>query len=353
MESESTVLVTGGAGFIGSAVVRHLIDRTSYRVVNLDALTYSASLESVASVENSDRYVFEKVDIRDRDRVQSVLQTRKPAAILHLAAETHVDRSIDDPCEFVRTNIVGTFQLLEAVREYLRGRTDDTAHFRFCHISTDEVFGTLESPGSFDEDSPYAPRSPYSASKAAADHLVRAWHHTYDLPVIVANCSNNYGPYQFPEKLVPHMIISALEGRSLPVYGDGGQVRDWLHVEDHARALIRILERGAPGETYVVGGRSERTNLDVTHSICSALDSYRPLQGGQSYRERIEFVEDRPGHDRRYAVDCGKLERELGWRAKVDFDQGIERTIRWYLDNESWWKPLRGRYDGQRLGLRK
>jgi dTDP-glucose 4,6-dehydratase len=272
--------------------------------------------------------------------------------VLHLAAETHVDRSIDDPSLFIQTNVVGTYRLLEAVTRYLGRNPELRSRFRFCHVSTDEVFGSLDPTGAFDEETPYAPRSPYSASKASADHLVRAWHVTYDLPVVVTNCSNNYGPYQFPEKLIPHMIISALEGKPLPVYGDGGQVRDWLYVEDHARALADILRRARIGETYLVGGRSERTNLEVTHQVCDALDVLRPMDGGGSYREQVRFVQDRPGHDRRYAVDCGKLEREIGWRARVPFDEGVELTVRWYLENDAWWRPLRrGRYDGQRLGL--
>ncbi|MCL7985647.1 MAG: dTDP-glucose 4,6-dehydratase [marine benthic group bacterium] len=352
MDSVGTVLVTGGAGFIGSAVVRHLVRGTKYRVVNADSLTYAATLESVAAVEESDRYHFEHADITDLDRVQRILESHRPTAVLHLAAETHVDRSIDDPTDFVQTNVVGTFRLLEAVRAYLRARPDARSSFRFCHVSTDEVFGALAPTGAFEETTPYAPRSPYSASKAAADHLVRAWYHTYDLPIIVTNCSNNYGPYQFPEKLIPHMIISALEGRSLPIYGDGEQARDWLFVEDHARALIQILERGIVGDTYLVGGRSERTNLEVTQRICDVLDAQRPRSDSRSYKEQIAFVEDRPGHDRRYAVECGKLERELGWRAEVPFEEGIEMTVRWYLENEFWWTSLRSaRYGGDRLGL--
>jgi len=346
-----TVLVTGGAGFIGSAVIRHLIDRTNCRVVNVDSLTYAATLESVAAVSDSDRYCFEKADIGDGDRMRNIFASYEPEIVLHLAAQTHVDRSIDDPTVFVEANVVGTFRLLEVVRDYLRYHPSIRAGFRFCHVSTDEVFGSLEDEGAFDEGTPYSPRSPYSASKAAADHLVRAWNHTFDVPVIVANCSNNFGPFQFPEKLIPHMIISALEGRPLTVYGDGRHVRDWLYVEDHARALIQIAERGTTGETYLIGGRSERTNLDVTSAICRALDSLQPLSGGISYRDRIEFVQDRPGHDRRYAVDCGKLEREVGWCREVPFEEGIEKTVRWYLANESWWRPLRERYTGHRLGL--
>jgi dTDP-glucose 4,6-dehydratase len=333
-------------------VVRYLVQHTDCRIVNLDSLTYAATRESVAIAEESDRYHFERADISDQEQVRRILELYQPTALLHLAAETHVDRSIDDPNVFIQTNVVGTFRLLEAVRAYLRLRPTLRSVFRFCHVSTDEVFGTLDPTGAFEETTPYAPRSPYSASKAAADHLVRAWYHTYDIPIIVTNCSNNYGPYQFPEKLIPHMIISALEGRSLPIYGDGGQVRDWLYVDDHARALIRILERGRVGETYLVGGRSERTNLEVTHRICDALDSVQPRSDGRSFREQIEFVEDRPGHDRRYAVECGKVERTTGWSPEVPFDAGIEKTVDWYLTNQAWWTSLRrGRYGGQRLGL--
>lgn len=351
MASAGTVLVTGGAGFIGSAVIRHLVEATDLRIVNVDSLTYAASTESIGNVRESDRYHFEQVDIRDADQLQRIFESYQPSSVLHLAAETHVDRSIDDPTLFIETNVLGTFRLLEAVREYLRRTTHEASRFRFCHVSTDEVFGSLKLTGAFDEETPYAPRSPYSASKAAADHLVRAWHCTYGLPVVVTNCSNNYGPYQFPEKLIPHMIISAVEGKALPVYGDGRQVRDWLHVDDHARALVQILERARVGETYLIGGRSERTNLEVTNRICDALDSLRPRSDGRSYRDQIEFVEDRPGHDRRYAVDCGKLEREIGWHAEIPFEEGLSTTAGWYLQNEFWWSPLRNRYAGDRLGL--
>jgi dTDP-glucose 4,6-dehydratase len=345
------ILVTGGAGFIGSAVIRHLIDHTDHDVVNVDCLTYSGTLESVSEPARSPRYQFEKANICDREHIRSLLTKHQPAAILHLAAESHVDRSIDGPLDFIQTNIVGTFVLLEEVRQYLNKRSDLTPSFRFCHVSTDEVYGSLGILGDFTEATPYAPNSPYAASKAAADHLVRAWHRTYGVPTIITNCSNNYGPYQFPEKLIPHMIISALEGRPLPIYGDGGQIRDWLFVEDHARALVKVLENGNVGQTYLIGGRSERTNIEVTEHICDTLDAIHANPDGSSYRERIQFVDDRPGHDRRYAIDCRKIEKELGWRATVPFDEGIRATVRWYLDNEPWWRPLRrNRYQGERLG---
>ena len=345
------ILVTGGAGFIGSAVIRHLIDHTDYDVVNVDCLTYSGTLESVSEPAKSPRYQFEKADIRDRERIRSLLIKYQPMAIFHLAAETHVDRSIDGPLEFIQTNIVGSFVLLEEVRQYLLMRSELMPSFRFCHVSTDEVYGSLGTLGDFTETTPYAPNSPYAASKAAADHLVRSWHRTYGVPTIITNCSNNYGPYQFPEKLIPHMIISALEGKPLPIYGDGRQIRDWLFVEDHARALVQVLENGDVGQTYLIGGRSERTNIEVTEGVCDALDSMRAMPDGSSYRARIQFVDDRPGHDRRYAVDCSKMEREMAWHATVPFDEGVRMTVRWYLDNESWWRPLRqSRYQGQRLG---
>ena len=347
------ILVTGGAGFIGSAVIRHLIDHTDYDVVNVDCLTYSGTLESVSEPKKSPRYQFEKADIRDREHIRSLLIKHQPVAILHLAAESHVDRSIDGPLDFIQTNIVGTFVLLEEVRRYLLMRSDLMPSFRFCHVSTDEVYGSLGTLGDFTETTPYAPNSPYAASKAAADHLVRAWHRTYGIPTIITNCSNNYGPYQFPEKLIPHMIISALEGKPLPIYGDGKQIRDWLFVEDHARALVQVLENGDVGQIYLIGGRSERTNIEVTEGICDALDSMHPIPDGSSYRAGIQFVDDRPGHDRRYAVDCSKMEREMAWHAAVPFDEGIRMTVRWYLDNEPWWRPLRrSRYQGQRLGQR-
>ncbi len=349
------IVVTGGAGFIGSAVCRHLISETEAQVVNVDALTYAANLASLAPIDSNPRYTFVHADICDRARMNALLAEHRPDAVMHLAAESHVDRSITGSDAFIQTNIVGTFTLLEAVRGYLGTLSPPLQQaFRFLHVSTDEVYGSLGPTGLFREDTAYDPSSPYSASKAAADHLVKAWGRTYGLPVIVSNCSNNYGPYHFPEKLIPLIILNALEGRELPVYGDGSNVRDWLYVEDHARALHMILTRGRIGDTYNVGGRNERTNLAVVHRICDSLDRCRPRDDGRSRRSLIRFVTDRPGHDQRYAIDAGKLERELGWRALNDFDSGIDRTIAWYLDNTNWWQPLRNKvYGGERLGLLK
>jgi dTDP-glucose 4,6-dehydratase len=343
------VLVTGGAGFIGSAVCRHLVGDRGDEVLNLDKLTYASSLASLAPIESGPGYQFRRVDVCDGQALSDAFSHFAPEAVIHLAAETHVDRSIDSARPFIETNVMGAFCLLEATRAYLRraGR-DVAARFRFLHVSTDEVFGALGAQGQFDEDSPYKPSSPYSASKAAGDHLARAWATTYGLPVIITNCSNNYGPYQFPEKLIPLATLSALQGRSVPVYGKGDNVRDWLHVEDHARALARVLDRGRPGETYLIGGNSERTNLQVVETICDLLDEIAP--GNRSRRDLIAFVTDRPGHDQRYAIDASKIERELGWRAEVGFREGLERTIRWYLEHEAWWRPLQARYDGERLG---
>jgi dTDP-glucose 4,6-dehydratase len=348
-----TVLVTGGAGFIGSAMCRHLVGGGDYRVINLDALTYAGNPESLRSIEGSNRYRFVQADISDQETVLSVLREERVDAIMHLAAESHVDRSIDGPGAFVETNVVGTFRLLNAALEYWRSLEGERrAAFRFHHISTDEVFGDLPfDTGVFTEETPYAPSSPYSASKAASDHFVRAWHETYGLPVVLSNCSNNYGPYHFPEKLIPLVILNALEGKKLPVYGAGANVRDWLYVEDHARALELVLTRGRIGESYNVGGRSERTNRQVVEAICDILDERRPLASGESRRSLIEFVQDRPGHDRRYAIDPAKIESELGWRAQESFDSGLAKTIDWYLDNEWWWRPIREqRYAGARLG---
>ena len=346
------VLVTGGAGFIGSAVCRHLHDEVGAEVVNLDALTYAASLTSLESIESSDRYVFEHVDIVDAGAVHDVIQRHRPDRIMHLAAESHVDRSITGPGAFVTTNVVGAYNLLDAAREYWRTlEADARAAFRFLHVSTDEVYGSLGPTGLFTEETAYDPRSPYSASKAASDHLASAWGHTYGLPVVISNCSNNYGPYHFPEKLIPLMILNALEGRPLPVYGDGSNVRDWLYVEDHARALHLIASEGQPGRTYNVGGRNERTNLQVVEAVCDLLDEMAPRPGGGSRRDLITYVADRPGHDARYAIDATRLETELGWRAQEDFESGLRKTVRWYLDNEAWWRPLKDRYDGSRLGL--
>lgn len=346
------VIVTGGAGFIGSAVCRRLVQR-GYHVVNVDALTYSASLESLREIDSESNYHFYREDIRNEPQMEAIMAAEQIDAVMHLAAESHVDRSIDGPAVFIEANVVGTFRLLNAALRYWRGLEGDRrSNFRFHHVSTDEVFGDLPFDGGvFTEKSPYSPSSPYSASKAAADHLVRAWHATYGLPVVVSNCSNNYGPYHFPEKLVPLTIINAIEGKPLPVYGSGENVRDWLHVDDHARALELILMKGRVGESYNVGGRSERTNLSVVKTICEILDRKRPLAGGRSHRGLIAFVEDRPGHDRRYAIDASKIDRELGWRPEETFEQGIDKTIDWYLANDWWWRPLREqRYAGARLG---
>ncbi len=347
------VLVTGGAGFIGSAVCRHLVTDLGYAVANVDCLTYAANLGSLESIAENPLYSFHQVNICDAPAMAAIFRREQPDAVLHLAAESHVDRSITGPAAFITTNITGTYTMLEAARAYwsaLPGSRKDA--FRFLHISTDEVFGSLGDAGLFAPDTPYDPSSPYSASKAASDHLVMAWHRTYGLPVVLSNCSNNYGPYHFPEKLIPLMITNALLDRELPVYGAGLNVRDWLHVEDHARALITICERGTPGERYLVGGRNERTNIAVVHAIADTLDRMRPRADGCSYRAQMEFVEDRPGHDHRYAIDPSKLEAELGWRARETFETGLEKTVAWYLANESWWMPLRlRRYAGERLGL--
>jgi dTDP-glucose 4,6-dehydratase len=345
-------MVTGGAGFIGSAVVRQLVGR-GYGVVNVDKLTYSGSLEALRSVEDSARHRFYEADICDREQIARILADEQPDAIMHLAAETHVDRSIDGPAAFVETNVVGTFRLLDAALDYWRGLDEGRrAAFRFHHISTDEVFGELElDRGMFTEETPYAPSSPYSASKAAADHLVRAWRVTYGLPVVLTNCSNNYGPFHFPEKLIPLTILNAIEGKPLPVYGKGTNVRDWLYVEDHARALELVLRNGLLGESYNVGGRSERNNLQVVEAICDILDREQPLGPGRSYRELITFVPDRPGHDLRYALDPSKIERDLGWTAQESFESGLEKTVAWFIENDWWWRPIREqKYAGHRLG---
>jgi dTDP-glucose 4,6-dehydratase len=345
------ILVTGGAGFIGSAVCRHLVAERGDEVLNLDKLTYAANLASLAAVDAAPNYRFVRADVADAGAVADAMASFQPEGVMHLAAETHVDRSIDSARPFIDANVLGVFTLLEATRAYLARAPADLARtFRLLHVSTDEVFGALGDDGQFSEASPYRPSSPYSASKAAGDHLARAWATTYGLPVIVANCSNNYGPYQFPEKLIPLTLLSALEGRPIPVYGKGENVRDWLYVEDHARALARILTGGQPGETYLIGGGAERTNLDVVGLVCDLVDELSPRQGGGSRRELIGFVADRPGHDLRYAVDCSKLERELGWRPAVSFEGGLRRTVRWYLDREDWWRPIRERYAGERLG---
>lgn len=344
------LLVTGGAGFIGSAVVRLAVAR-GHEVVNLDALTYAANPANVASVANSGLYSFERADIRDRAALDRVFEAHKPDAVMHLAAESHVDRSIDGPADFIETNITGTFNLLEAARaHWLRqGKPDG---FRFHHISTDEVFGSLGASGQFTETTPYDPRSPYSASKAASDHLVRAWHETYGLPVVLTNCSNNYGPYHFPEKLIPVVILNALHGRPIPVYGAGENVRDWLFVEDHADALLLVVRKGAVGRSYNIGGENERRNIDLVHTICALMDEMKPKAAGR-YADQITFVADRPGHDARYAIDPTRIREELGWRPSFTVEEGLRRTVRWYLDNEAWWRPLMDRQGvGQRLGVK-
>jgi dTDP-glucose 4,6-dehydratase len=345
------VFVTGGAGFIGSAVCRHLVADLGHEIVVIDKLTYAANLASLAPIATSNLYRFEQVDICDREAIDRLFALHQPDAMIHLAAESHVDRSISGSRVFLDTNVIGTFSLLEATRAYLAGAGKPLAdRFRLLHVSTDEVFGSLGDDGLFTESTSYDPSSPYSATKAASDHLAKAWHRTYGLPVMVSNCSNNYGPYHFPEKLIPLIILQALDGKPLPVYGDGGNIRDWLYVEDHARALAVILERGQPGETYNVGGRNEQRNIDVVRRICAIMDALRPA--GAPHERLITFVADRPGHDLRYAVDATKLETELGWRAQETFDTGIEKTVQWYLDRRDWWEPLRDRvYRGERLGL--
>ena len=349
---QKTIFVTGGAGFIGSAVVRHLLDDTDAFVVNIDKLTYAANLDSIPKAPSHPRYAFAQVDIGDAAALNELFQKYRPDAVMNLAAESHVDRSIDGPGEFIQTNIVGTFALLQETLRYWRAlEPAERARFRFLHISTDEVYGSLGPEGLFTESTPYAPNSPYSASKASSDFLVRAWRETYDLPTLVTNCSNNYGPYHFPEKLIPHIIIKGLAGETLPVYGDGLNVRDWLYVEDHAKALTLVLERGEIGQTYNVGGRNERTNLHVVESICDLLDAISPSPAG-SRRSLISFVKDRPGHDRRYAIDASKLEGELGWRAEQNFESGIEKTVYWYVNEQIWWRNILERgYAAKRIGL--
>ncbi|SHM04131.1 dTDP-glucose 4,6-dehydratase [Vreelandella subglaciescola] len=354
-----TFLITGGAGFIGSAVVRELIARSSHRVVNVDKLTYAGNLESLADVADHERYAFEQADICDAQAMQRLFEQHQPDVVMHLAAESHVDRSIDGPAEFIQTNMVGTAVLLEAARGYWAALQQSdaakAADFRFHHISTDEVYGDLDGPDElFTETTSYAPSSPYSASKAGSDHLVRAWQRTFGLPTLVTNCSNNYGPYHFPEKLIPLMILNALAGKSLPIYGDGKQVRDWLYVEDHARALIQVASEGEIGETYNIGGHNEKQNIEVVNTLCALLEELVPEKpsGIARYADLITYVSDRPGHDLRYAIDASKIERELGWVPQETFESGMRKTVQWYLENETWWQRVQdGSYQGQRLGV--
>ncbi|SFE23733.1 dTDP-glucose 4,6-dehydratase [Marinobacter sp. DSM 26671] len=363
---KKTIIVTGGAGFIGSAVIRHLVKNTPHDVVNLDKLTYAGNLESLHEVSESPRYCFKQVDICDAEAVDRVFFELNPTHIMHLAAESHVDRSIDGPAEFIHTNIVGTYTLLEASRRYWSGLNEPAkSAFRFHHVSTDEVYGDLEGTTDlFTERTPYAPSSPYSASKASSDHLVRAWHRTYGLPVVITNCSNNYGPYHFPEKLIPHMILNALSGKPLPVYGDGSQIRDWLYVEDHARALVKVATEGRLGETYNIGGHNEKKNLEVVETVCDLLQEIAPpgdyphlelalTSSVKHYRDLITFVKDRPGHDVRYAIDARKIEQELGWVPEESFESGIRKTVQWYLNNPEWWqRVLNGDYQLGRMGAK-
>src|SRR3954469_22102497 len=347
------ILVTGGAGFIGSAVVRHIIRETPHQVLVVDKLTYAGNLDSLATVSNDPRYAFLRADVCDGTRMREAFESFAPNAVMHLAAESHVDRSIDGPGEFIQTNVVGTFALLQEALRYWRALPPDNKDgFRFHHISTDEVFGSLGADGLFTETTAYDPRSPYSASKAASDHLVRAWHHTYGLPVIITNCSNNYGPYHFPEKLIPLMIINAHEGLKLPVYGRGANVRDWLYVEDHARALLTAVRQGEVGATYCIGGRNEKTNLNVVETICALMDELAPNPRIGARKSLIHFVADRPGHDMRYAIDADKIANDLGWTPRETFESGLRKTVEWYLDNRSWWERIRsGVYRGERLGV--
>ncbi|MFN9148395.1 MAG: dTDP-glucose 4,6-dehydratase [Hyphomonadaceae bacterium] len=347
------VIVTGGAGFIGSALCRRLVEKAGWTVLNVDKLTYAANLTSLGSIASSPNYQFAQQDICDRAAMTALIDSFQPDAVFHLAAESHVDRSITGSAEFIQTNIVGTHTLLEVALAYWRGLSAERQQrFRFLHISTDEVFGSLGATGAFSEVTAYDPRSPYSASKAASDHLVNAWHHTYGLPCLITNCSNNYGPYHFPEKLIPLMILNALDGKSLPVYGDGKQIRDWLHVDDHAAALQNVMERGKPGETYCVGGRNERENIHVVKRICALVDELAGARPEGPREKLITYVQDRPGHDQRYAIDATKLESELGWHATYNFETGIRQTVEWYLNRRDWWGPIRSKnYQGQRLGL--
>ena len=353
-QNSQTIMVTGGAGFIGSAVCRGLVRNTSDRCVNIDKLTYAANLSSLTEIENAENYSFYKADICDGQKMVEIMGAEDVDAVVHLAAESHVDRSIDGPAEFMSTNILGTYSLLEAARQHMASLPPERQdRFRLVHVSTDEVFGSLGDEGAFTEETPYDPSSPYSASKAAADHLARAWHRTYGLPVLLTNCSNNYGPFHFPEKLIPLTIANALDELEISVYGTGSNVRDWLYVEDHARALLSVLDKGELGESYNVGGRAERTNLQVVEAICDQLDELRPRPSGGSHRDLITFVTDRPGHDFRYAIEPDKIEQDLGWNAQMNFETGLKSTVEWYLANEWWWRPLRQKvYAGTRLGLK-
>lgn len=348
------IIVTGGAGFIGSAIIRHIINNTDDIVLNIDKLTYAGNLESLKDIAKSPKYEFQQIDICDKEALEKAFNSFQPNLIMHLAAESHVDRSIDGPAEFVNTNIVGTYMLLEAARQYWQSLEDaKKATFRFHHISTDEVYGDLEYTNDlFTESTPYAPSSPYSASKASSDHLVRAWHRTYGLPTIITNCSNNYGPYHFPEKLIPLVILNALDGKSLPIYGQGDQIRDWLYVEDHASALYKVVTEGMVGETYNIGGHNEKQNIEVVKTICQILDDLKPQDDGQLYESLITFVQDRPGHDMRYAIDASKIKNELGWTPTETFDSGIRKTVEWYLNNLEWCRRVQdGSYQRERLGV--
>lgn len=347
------ILVTGGAGFIGSAVIRHIISHTDDEVLNIDKLTYAGNLESLRDIDQSDRYNFQQIDICDKEALEQAFNSFKPNLVMHLAAESHVDRSIDGPAEFINTNIVGTYHLLEVARQYWQSLDDrDKKSFKFHHISTDEVYGDLEGTTDlFTENTPYAPSSPYSASKASSDHLVRAWHRTYGFPILVTNCSNNYGPYHFPEKLIPLVILNALDGKALPIYGKGNQRRDWLYVEDHARALYKVVTEGKIGETYNIGGHNEKQNIEVVKTICHILDELKPQANGQPYESLITFVKDRPGHDLRYAIDASKIANELNWTPTETFDSGIRKTVEWYLSNMDWCSRVQdGSYQRERLG---